>query len=461
MSVLRFGVFEMDSESGELRRQGRRVHITAQPFAILWLLASRAGDVVSRDELRREVWGPATFVEFDRSLNFCIATIRATLNDDARRPRFIETLPRRGYRFLADVSRDVQPPIPWAAVARRWAWTAALPLLIAQSPALRVAHTRATATSDARAAFERGLHASGEGILGMRRSVHAFREATRLDPQFAEAQYALADIYLNLASRRELPIPAALEQADAAARRAVALHEMPESRDILGHIRLLKDRDSRGARREFERAIQLAPDWDRGWVSYARFLSAIGDDAGAVRSIRRAETLSPSCALILYDSSVIHARARRYDEALQKLDKAAAVGAPSNVSHTEWEQTLAFERLAIRVVEHDWHEARAAALDLVTLYGAPDEQRQRFAAAEPHAAVLRFLQRSAERSDSLPPTKVALLHALAGHGREALDWLERAAAERDPDLVYAQRDPAFDAVSTDARFAAIRLSRRP
>src|SRR4051794_29425982 len=119
MSVLRFGVFEMDSETGELRRQGRRVHITAQPFAMLWLLASRAGEVVSRDELRRQVWGSDTFVEFDRSLNFCIATIRAALNDNARSPRFIETLPRRGYRFLADVSRDAQPPISWTTRVRR------------------------------------------------------------------------------------------------------------------------------------------------------------------------------------------------------------------------------------------------------------------------------------------------------------------------------------------------------
>ena len=385
-----------------------------QPFAILWLLASRAGEVVGRDELRQEIWGADTFVEFDRSLNFCIATIRATLNDDARSPRFIETLPRRGYRFLADVvTGDVQVPKSRWALVRRWAWAAALPLLVAQSPAIHTAHTRATANGDARAAFERGLAASGDGSLGLRRSVHAFREATRLDPQFAEAQYALADVYLNLASRRELPVLAALEQADAAARRAVALQEMPESRDLLGHIRLLKDGDWKGARREFERATALAPDWDGGWVSYARFLSAAGDDAGALRSIKRAETLSPSCAIILLDSSLIYARARHYDEALKKLEKAAAIDAPSNMSAGEWRQTLAFERLVIHVVEQHWADAHNDALELMAIHGAPDEQRRRFAAAEPRAAVLRFLQRSAEQSESMPPTRVALLHALA------------------------------------------------
>ena len=102
MAVVRFGVFEIDDATGEMRRQGRRVHIAAQPFKTLVLLASRAGDVVSRDELRRHLWGDDTFVEFDRSLNFCVAEIRAALHDDARSPRFIETVPKRGYRFIAD-----------------------------------------------------------------------------------------------------------------------------------------------------------------------------------------------------------------------------------------------------------------------------------------------------------------------------------------------------------------------
>src|SRR3954470_19118554 len=138
MPLMAFGVFELDTATGELRRQGRRVHLAAQPFTVLSILAARAGTIVSRDELRHTVWGDDTFVEFDRSLNFCIATIRAALNDNARSPRFIETLPRRGYRFLADVSRDAQPPISWTTRVRRWAWAAALPILIAQSPSLHV-----------------------------------------------------------------------------------------------------------------------------------------------------------------------------------------------------------------------------------------------------------------------------------------------------------------------------------
>src|SRR4051812_12269450 len=130
MPLMAFGVFELDTATGELRRQGRRVHLAAQPFTVLSILAARAGTIVSRDELRHTVWGDDTFVEFDRSLNFCIATVRAALNDDARSPRFIETLPRRGYRFIASVRTATEAAAPAPAPAttsllRRWVWAAA------------------------------------------------------------------------------------------------------------------------------------------------------------------------------------------------------------------------------------------------------------------------------------------------------------------------------------------------
>src|SRR5262245_42903443 len=101
MGVCRFGAFELDEESGELRLQGRRIHLAAQPFKVLALLASRPGELVSRDEIRRHLWSEDTFVEFDRSLNFCVAAVRAALRDEARSPRFVETVPKRGYRFIA------------------------------------------------------------------------------------------------------------------------------------------------------------------------------------------------------------------------------------------------------------------------------------------------------------------------------------------------------------------------
>jgi DNA-binding winged helix-turn-helix (wHTH) protein len=109
-SVLRFGIFELDYRTGELRRGGVGVKLPPQPFKVLWLLASRPGEVVSREEIREALWGADTFVDFDSGLNFCINQIRRALHDSAESPRFIHTLPKRGYRFLATVEM-VRPPL--------------------------------------------------------------------------------------------------------------------------------------------------------------------------------------------------------------------------------------------------------------------------------------------------------------------------------------------------------------
>ncbi len=100
---LRFGPFLMDLRTLELYRDGVSVPLQPQPFKVLAVLASHAGELVTRDEIRREVWGRDTFVDFDQSLNFCVKQIRIALGDQADTPRYVETLPRRGYRFMMAV----------------------------------------------------------------------------------------------------------------------------------------------------------------------------------------------------------------------------------------------------------------------------------------------------------------------------------------------------------------------
>jgi DNA-binding winged helix-turn-helix (wHTH) protein/tetratricopeptide (TPR) repeat protein len=102
--VLHFGTFEVDLRAGELRKQGVRVKLQEQPFRVLSVLLQRPGEIVTREDLRHSIWPADTFVDFDNSLNTSINKLREGLGDSAERPRFIETLPRRGYRFLAPVS---------------------------------------------------------------------------------------------------------------------------------------------------------------------------------------------------------------------------------------------------------------------------------------------------------------------------------------------------------------------
>ena len=101
-----FEGFELDASAFELHRGGAPVRLQQQPCKVLALLASRAGELVTRDEIQLSVWGADTYVNFDQGLNFCIKEIRAALGDQADTPRFIETLPRRGYRFIAEVTAE-------------------------------------------------------------------------------------------------------------------------------------------------------------------------------------------------------------------------------------------------------------------------------------------------------------------------------------------------------------------
>ena len=113
--LLRFGAFELDLESGELRKGGAPVKLQPQPFRVLALLAGHPGQLITRERIQQEIWSQDTYVDFEHGLNYCVRQIRAALDDDARSPRFIETLPRRGYRFLARVEELAGPPKPPAA----------------------------------------------------------------------------------------------------------------------------------------------------------------------------------------------------------------------------------------------------------------------------------------------------------------------------------------------------------
>jgi len=119
-TVYRFGLFEVEDRTGELRKQGRPLKLRGRPFDILLLLLERRGDVVSREELRQQLWAADTFVDFDHGLNSAMNRLRDTLGDSAENPRFIETLPKRGYRFIAPI--DLVP-------------VAAPPALVTASPA--------------------------------------------------------------------------------------------------------------------------------------------------------------------------------------------------------------------------------------------------------------------------------------------------------------------------------------
>src|ERR1700745_767648 len=124
--IVRFGVFEADLQTRELHKNGVKVPLQGRPFQVCAILLEHSGELVTREELRQLVWPEDTFVDFDHALNTAITKIRIALGDDADNPRFVETLPRRGYRFIGPVDKPrSQAPSPSAPNGRfvaKWSW---------------------------------------------------------------------------------------------------------------------------------------------------------------------------------------------------------------------------------------------------------------------------------------------------------------------------------------------------
>src|SRR5262245_31731607 len=169
---VRFGAFEVDVRSGELRKHGRRIKLQDQPFQVLALLLERPGEVVTREELRQKLWPADTFVDFDVGLNTAIKRLRDALGDTAESPRYVETLPRRGYRFIASVEQAAPTPAPATpgspvetvagSVSRTWIknWTlaaAALGIAVVLFVGLRATVWRHKASATASALRIRSL----------------------------------------------------------------------------------------------------------------------------------------------------------------------------------------------------------------------------------------------------------------------------------------------------------------
>ena len=120
--LIRFGIFEVDARAGELRSKGSRVKLQDQPLQVLLAVLEKPGEVVTREELRARLWPVDTFVDFDHGLNAAVKRLRDALGDTAENPRYIETLPRHGYRFIAAIVADAPPPGKSRTRLSRWSW---------------------------------------------------------------------------------------------------------------------------------------------------------------------------------------------------------------------------------------------------------------------------------------------------------------------------------------------------
>lgn len=272
--LIRFGVFEIDRQARELRRAGQRIPLQIQPFRVLEVLIDRAGDVVTRAELRTRIWPSTVYVDFDHGLNNAINRLRHALEDSADAPRFIETLPHLGYRFIHALEQSrAEPRPPPGTQARRLATLqvgiAAAVVLITGLVVIgiegepnrsTVGKERPTASVEANDAYLRGLklfeQRSKESV---KLSIEELKRATELDPNFAAAHAALAVAYAGAGGNTLMQFVSTDVAIEQSYRRALELDPTNASAYLyLGNFLSTRGR-SEAAVPQYRRALEFDP----------------------------------------------------------------------------------------------------------------------------------------------------------------------------------------------------------
>ena len=432
---VRFGRFELDLATGELRRDGAGRHLPPQPMKVLCLLVERAGRLVTREELREHLW-PDTVVEFDHGLNTCIRQIREALGETADAPVCVHTIPRRGYRFAAPLA--ARSPTRWLRRAPGLGVAAALCLLVALQveggPGAREPHP------DARAAFLKGRY-----LVANHRPAEArghLQAAVRRDPDYALAHAVLAR--------------ARLWDGDTAgaarsARRAIELEPMlPEAHQALGDLSAHARRDWTTALREYETAIALGPANAELRQANAHILSLLGRHDEAIAEARLALSLDPVSPLVQGDAAYLYFYARRYGEAIRQAR--AAIDLAPELAAAWYCLVMALE------ANGDLAGARTVAAGVAQRYGAGPEVVADIRTASPAQGIDRFWrwdleQMEANGLENRYPLDFAAAYARFREPDLALAFIEGGIEAGAPVVPVIAVDPRFDRIRSDPRFA--------
>jgi DNA-binding winged helix-turn-helix (wHTH) protein/Tfp pilus assembly protein PilF len=344
-----FAGFELDLEGATLRKDGRVITLCPQPFRALTLLVERAGELVTREELREALWGSQTHVDYERGLNTCIRQIRLGL-DQADDGDLIETVPRRGYRLRASVT-TLPDPVPTSrpskdTVALPFSWSVKRAFAIASSLLVvlslgggsrerqampeefgRRAYEQAAAAqlrplSDAevlylrgRALFERGARPVAIGSNNAEAALALFHRAATLDSRFSLPHVGLARAYLSLAFSDPSTRETSIARAHREIKRALSLDPYSsEAHLVSAELRFRFSHEWREAEHDYLRAIQLEPKNPLARRRYAMFLRILGRVNDSLRQIQTAGSLDPLDVSIWWQKVAILSYAGHYDD---------------------------------------------------------------------------------------------------------------------------------------------------
>jgi DNA-binding winged helix-turn-helix (wHTH) protein/Tfp pilus assembly protein PilF len=421
-----FGVFELDTESGELRRRGIRVNLQDQPCQLLQLLLEHPGHVVTREALRARLWPADTFVDFEHGLNRAVHRLREVLRDCAESPRFIETLPRRGYRFIAPVQSPIAPA--------------------------RFPTTDLAVGSTAREAYLAGRFFRQTWTCdGLAKSETLLRQSLALAPGFADGHAALSQTYCSMGILGCRPAHEVYPSARAAALNALQIDDsVADAHLSLAEVKKAYEWDWAAAETGYRRALALDATNSLTHVWYADWLSKMGRHSEAIDAALRARELDPVSADRNSFLGFIFYRARQYDQALAMCRKAIELVPYYPPSH--WfiglvYQQLGEHRLAIAALQHAVRYSGTDPPHVALLghaYGTAGESAQA-------ARIIEWLA-CASRSRYVSPMDLAIAHLGARDHDSAFQWLEKAYLARTM-RIQELGQPIFDVLRNDPRYA--------
>jgi DNA-binding winged helix-turn-helix (wHTH) protein/Tfp pilus assembly protein PilF len=495
-ALARFGVFEADLRAGELRRNGVRVRLQDLPFRALALLLTRPGEVITREEFRQALWPSDIFVDFEQGISSAVMRLRDALRDSADNPVFIETVERRGYRWIGPIQRvdpvrqepraesredarreddspEKQVP-PGAPSTKASPWRKivfALPLALlfavwifrpgnrdvkasAKSSVLNGRTLHQAANREAEDAYLKGrFYWNKRTPESLNQALEAFSQAIAHDPNYSDAYVGLADCYNLLREFSAMPGNEAYFKAFAAAKKAVELDpRSSEAHASLGFVTFWGMWDAADAENEFRRAIELDPNNVKAHHWYATFLHALGRHDEAFTEIDLARQLAPDSSSILADKGELLWSAGRHEQALQLLKQLEAAE-PDFISPHVYLRLAYFETgdypnyiVELKKDAMLTHDAAQSSVAEAAANG--------FAKGGEHGLFAAQIseQKKMYEQGKLSPYYVAQTEARLGNQREAIRYLSICVQSHDEvvlnliddqDFISLHGDPAF------------------
>jgi DNA-binding winged helix-turn-helix (wHTH) protein/tetratricopeptide (TPR) repeat protein len=470
-----FDGWTVNPASGELGRDGKTWRLPQQPLRMLVELLEHAGEVVTRERMVAVLW-PKGIVDFDNSLNAVVRKLRIVLADDAETPRYIETLPRIGYRFIAALGADAPPPAPEPPASRpSLAWKAPVVMTVlvtialvwfthrpapppAPVPAATSSPPQSTTAYPRRTTNERAYDLYLQGIFNRARrdinggplAITNFEDALKADPYYADAWAGLSEALSGTAMTMQVPVVPTYERARTAALRAVELDDkLGHGHAALAFILLMYDRDFVKAEAELELARAQDPGYGRIWHTLGLLRAFQGRVPEGLDAIRHARELEPTTLLYNSNYGLLLYEARRYDDAIAhaklllgsqpRLDQARSLLIRALVAKGDVEGAL--EQLPMRV------DDRWTLSDAGFVYAHAGQL------ADARAEIAR-IERMGKEGYGVA-FDIAVIQAALGDLPAACAALTRAIDDHSLRLLWMRLEPSMDAVRGEKCFSDV------